>query len=233
VRGDGRVYQRKGSAIWWCAYYQRGKEIRESTGETSEKKALKFLQKRVREVENDRDGIKTFTGPRAERIKIACGIADPVVRKQSQCDCLICALERHLLLGGDKKKNLPVDGKLSRGENGILMRLHRDFAGELATSLTAGDVDPYIEGLLCDEEYAKASVNRIMQKLGQAYNLAIRQNRLPSDKKPHIRKLSEKDDVRQGFFERPEFLLVKAALPEYLQDFAHFRLCHRHAVWRD
>ena len=43
-----------------------------------------------------------------------------------------------------------------------------------------------------------------------------------SDNKPDIRKLSEKDNVRQGFFERPEFLLIKPALPEYLQDFAHF-----------
>ena len=70
------------------------------------------------------------------------------------------------------------------------------------------------------EEYAKASVNRINQKL--AHNLAIKRNRLPSDSKPYIRKLSEKDNVRQGFFERPDFLLVKAALPAYLQDFVHF-----------
>jgi len=131
-------------------------------------------------------------------------------------------LERHLLLGGDKKKKLPAHGKLSTQENGILKRLHRDFAGKLAMSLKAGDVDAYIERLLCDEKYAEASVKRIMQKLGQAYNLAIKRNRLPSDKKPDIRKLSEKDNVRQGFFERTEFLLIKVALPEYLQDFAHF-----------
>jgi len=110
---------------------------------------------------------------------------------------------------------------LSRGENGILKRLHRDSVGRLATRLTAGDVDAYIERPLKDEEYAKASVNRITRKLGLAYNLVIRQNRLPSDKKPHVRKLSEKDNVRQGFFERPDFLLIKAALPVYLQDFVY------------
>jgi integrase len=208
--------------VYWCAYYQRGKEIRESTGETTEKKALEYLKKRVREVANDRDGIKPFSGPQAERIKIACGVLDTAVRQHSNCGCLVCALERHLLLGGDKKKNLPVDGKLNRGENGILKRLHRDFAGRLATSLKAGEVDAYIERLLCDEDYAKATVNRITQKLAQAYNLAIKRNRLPSDSKPYIRKLSETDNVRQGFFERPEFLLIKAALPGYLQDFVHF-----------
>jgi hypothetical protein len=49
----------------------RGKEVRESTGETDERNAEKYLQRRVREVANDRDGIKAFTGPQAERIKVS------------------------------------------------------------------------------------------------------------------------------------------------------------------
>ena len=84
-----------------------------------------------------------------------------------------------MLLSGDEKK-LPVDGKLSTQETGILKRSHRGFAGKLATRLTANDVDAYIEKLLSDEEYAKASVNRITRKLTQGYNLVIRQNRLPN-----------------------------------------------------
>ena len=170
---------------------------------------------------NDRDGIKAFIGPQAERIKIACGVLDSAARQQSDCDSLLCALERHLLLGGDKKKP-STDGKLSTQENGILKRLHRNFAGDLAVRLKAGDVDAYIGKHLNDEGYAKATLNRIAQKLGQSYNLAIKQNRLTSNNKPDIRKLSEEDNVRQGFFERTEFLLIRAALPEYLQDFAHF-----------
>ena len=31
-------FQRKGSAFWWCAYYLRGKEYRESTGETDRRR---------------------------------------------------------------------------------------------------------------------------------------------------------------------------------------------------
>ena len=128
-----------------------------------------------------------------------------------------------MLLGGEKKKPRPlVNGvrKLSPQDYSTLKRLHQDFAGKLATRLTADDVDAYIEEQLSD--YAPSSVNRLTQYLGQAYNFAILRKRLTSDHKPDIRKLSEKDNVRQGFFERPEFLLLKANLPEYLQDFAHF-----------
>jgi len=221
MRGDGRVFSCQGSSVFWCAYMAKGKEVRESTGEQDPRKAEKFPKRRLREVENDREAIRQFIGPVAEKIVVACGVAAPAERK-ANCECLLCGLERHLLLGGDKKKQMPVNGKLSTQENGIIKRLQRDFAGTLAIRLTANQVDSYIERLLVDEEYAKASVNRITQKLGQAYNLAIRRNRLSSDHKPDIRQLSEKDNVRQGFFEPSEFLLLKPALPEYLQDFAHF-----------
>jgi hypothetical protein len=39
MRGNGRIFQRKGSAFLWCAYYLRGKEYRESTGETNHNSA--------------------------------------------------------------------------------------------------------------------------------------------------------------------------------------------------
>ena len=219
VRGEGRIFRRRRSPFWWCEYYLHGEEFRESTKETDEKRALKYLKRRLKEVGADQIGARRFVGPRAERIKIACEVTDPAARKQNDCDCLACALERHLLLGGKKKKPR-LDGKLSPQDYSILKRLHQDFAGKLATRIGADDVDAYIEDQL--SEYAPSSVNRVTQYLGQAYNLAITRKRLVSDNKPDIRKLSEKDNVRQGFFERPEFLLVKPALPEYLQDLAHF-----------
>lgn len=43
MRGDGRIFKRSGSSFYWCAYYLRGKQYRESTGETDEVKAQKFL----------------------------------------------------------------------------------------------------------------------------------------------------------------------------------------------
>jgi integrase len=45
---------------------------------------------------------------------------------------------------------------------------------------------------------------------------------------PHIRRLPE-SNVRQGFFEKPEFEAVVIHLPEYLQDFSRFAFI---TAWR-
>src|SRR5437763_842795 len=42
-RGDGRIFARKGTKLLWCQYSLRGKQYRESTGETDEQKAGKYL----------------------------------------------------------------------------------------------------------------------------------------------------------------------------------------------
>lgn len=71
MRGTGRIFQRKGSALLWCAYYLIGKEYRESTGETEPGKAEKFLKRRIKEVGADQIGAKAFVGPQQERVKIS------------------------------------------------------------------------------------------------------------------------------------------------------------------
>src|SRR6516162_3411619 len=50
--------KRKGSTLLWCAYYLRGKEYRESTGETDPNKAEKYLKRRLKEVGADQIGAK-------------------------------------------------------------------------------------------------------------------------------------------------------------------------------
>jgi hypothetical protein len=70
VRGDGRLYKHPSSKFWWCAFYLRGKQIRQSTGETDEKQAKKFLKRKIREIENDKEGIKRFSYPQQERVTV-------------------------------------------------------------------------------------------------------------------------------------------------------------------
>ena len=59
------------AAAFYGAYYLRGKEFRESTGETDPNKAEKFLKRRLKEVGADQIGAKAFVGPQQERVKIS------------------------------------------------------------------------------------------------------------------------------------------------------------------
>src|SRR5947209_3317594 len=70
MRGNGRIFRRKGSVYLWCAYYLRGKEYRESTGTADQKKAEKFLQRRLKEVGADQIGAKPFGGPQQDRLTV-------------------------------------------------------------------------------------------------------------------------------------------------------------------
>ena len=208
MRGQGRIFQRKGGSVYWCAYYLRGKEFRESTGTADRDKAEKFLKRRLREVGADVIGAKPFMGPQAERIKVSCGVLTEDQRK-ADCDCLCCALERDFRL-----REIASPANLSH-----LKHVRAGFALQRAASLTADQIDSYIERRLSDGA-APASVNRATQMLGQAFNFAVQQRRLSST--PYIRHLSEAGNVRQGFFGEAEFERLVSHLPADLQDFARF-----------
>jgi len=97
---------------------------------------------------------------------------------------------------------------------------------ERAVELTPESVDRYIQGAR-GAGSADASNNRGTQLLRQAFRLAVERQRLSSA--PKIRHLSEKDNVRQGFFEQADFEAVVSFLPLYLRDFARFSYC---SGWR-
>ena len=61
MRGLGRIYKR--GAVWWIAYYHRGKEHRESTESDRETVAKKLLKKRLGEI-----GMGKLVGPVEERV---------------------------------------------------------------------------------------------------------------------------------------------------------------------
>ena len=203
-RGDGRIFRRKGSAFWWAAYYLRGKEYRESTGETEENKAQKFLGRKLKEVHADQIGAKPFVGPQQERIKVSD---------------LLNALEADYRLRGKESPQFKAH-----------LRSVRDYFGDWrAVEVTAEAVDQFISELLAGDPdgsasekrpKAPATVNRSTQLLRQAYELAIKRRRLSNA--PFIRHLSEKGNTRIGFFDEGQFRQVLRHLPEYLQDFCLF-----------
>lgn len=205
MRGEGRIFRRRRSGFWWCEYYLHGKQFRESTKETDEKKAWKYLERRLDEVGADRIGAKKFVGPQAERILVSCGITELWDRKPN-CDCLCCALERDYRLRD----------KASAQNLSNLKRLRTDFALKKASALSADNVDSYIEGRISEGD-APASVNRVTQLLRQSFNLATQRKRLASA--PFIRRLSEAGNVRRGYSSEAEVRCIVEHLPEYLRDF--------------
>src|SRR5712691_10362418 len=87
MRSDGRTFLR--GETFWIAYFAPGqngnvREIRESSHSKRESDAKKLLRQRVREVGNDRAGIRRFQGPAGERITVAELIDDLLVEYETQ-----------------------------------------------------------------------------------------------------------------------------------------------------
>ena len=103
----------------------------------------------------------------------------------------------------------------------------RAFFKEIpAADITERKIDLYIKYRL-KLGRSRTTVNRELQLLGQALRLAKRKKLLKEV--PHIEKFSEKDNARQGFFEREEFETIVGFLPDYLKDLTRFAY---HTGWR-
>jgi integrase len=95
-----------------------------------------------------------------------------------------------------------------------------------AADMTERKIDLYVKHRL-KLGRSRTTINRELQLMGQALRLAKRK-RLIQDV-PHIEKFSEKDNARQGFFEREEFETIVGLLPDYLKDLLRFAY---HTGWR-
>ncbi len=191
-RGRGRIFKR--GTIYSCAYYLRGKEYRQSTGETDEKKAEKFLNRKLKEVGADQINAKPFIGPQQERIRVSE---------------LLDALEADYQLRGKDSAQFKSNLKYTR----------EYFGAWRAIEVSAEAVDRYITERLA-EKAQPATVNRRTQLLKQAFRLAMDNKRLSSI--PRIRHLPERGNERQGFFAEAQFRSVVENLPEHLRDFVLF-----------
>ena len=64
MRGDGRIFQRKGSERYWIAYYVDGREVRESAGRTPAE-ARTLLRERQSQLHRDE-----YVGATHERLTV-------------------------------------------------------------------------------------------------------------------------------------------------------------------
>lgn len=192
MKSEGRIFLR--GQYYWMAYYNRGREYRESTEETDEKKAEKALKVRLREVGADKLGFHAFVGPRQKRFGV---------------DEMLDALEKDYKLRGVNSPQLASH-----------LRSVREYFGTMrAIDVTPEGVDEYIEERL-KSGARPATINRSTQLFNQAFQMAVERKHLSHA--PKVRRLSEKGNERKGFFSEPEFRAVVERLPTYLQDVALF-----------
>ncbi len=193
MRGDGAVFKHPRSKFLWIRYSHRGKLYRETTGTVDPKKAAKLLKQKLAGIAADKHGIAEF-----------------VPNSQLRVRDLLDALE--------------ADYKLREVRSVPQVQAHRKPLLEILGGIRAQDlgseaIDRYIEKRL-QAGKAKATVNRETRILGQAFRLAIQRKKLRTA--PIIRRLSEKGNRREGFFEANEFEAVLSNLPDYLNGFTHF-----------
>jgi integrase len=189
-------------------FFLHGRKHRESTGVTDEGKARGILRKRLKEVHSAELTGATFESVRMRRVSVS-----------DLCDAL--------------QSDLTLRGKWSSQTRSHLKRVRDDFGDLLGHAVTPERVDKYIEGRLASKGSPKdnvisgnrpASINRTLQLLGQAFNLAVKRGTLA--RAPYIRKLSEADNVRQGFFSEAQIKSVLANLPDDgLRDFVDWAAC--------
>ncbi len=188
MRGDGRIYLRGGT--YWIAYYGPGanghaREIRESSYSTRESDAKKLLRDRLREVGNDRAGVRRFQGPAAERLLV-----------KSLIDALLAEYER------ENVKSL-------RHMKYRAERIAEFFGFRRVAAITPDLVREYISERR-SEGAATATVNRELALLKRAFNLANEEQKLAI--RPYVPMAGAEDNVRRGFFEPTDVDRIAAHL---------------------
>ena len=194
----GMLYQR--GRTWWIKYYFNGEPVRESS-----KSELKMV---ARELLKQREG------------DISQGKLPGIYFEKATFDGLAA--------------DFLADYKLS-GKDVVLAELNirhlADFFGGLkAKDITTPRIREYTERRLEQEKRTKpgikktpanATVNRELAALKRLLNMGAKQTPPAVDRGPHIC-MSKERNVRTGFFDHGEFLLLRDAMPEHLKGLVTF-----------
>jgi integrase len=157
----------------------------------TEAEARRLLRKRLREIAGDR-----FVGPAEERVTVSELLDDLIVHLRNKGAKAVASFASHL-------KPVRAFFSLRRAVEVTTAMLERYTADRLA----AGK--------------ARATVNRELGAVRQAFNLAAKRKPPKLSRGPFVPMLNE-DNARQGFFERGEFEAVCANLPPHVAEIARF-----------
>jgi len=188
IRVEKNIYRRKGSPYLWIQYSADGKRHRESTKTDKITDARRLLKQREGEA-------MAGKAPALKHVKFE-DMVDLIVK-----DYKI-----------NKKKSI---GRLDNS----IGHLKEYFGGMKAGKIRPSDIDDYVDMRL-EEDAMNATINRELCALRRMGNLAAEKELI--HKFPKIKMLKEVDkegkpNTRTGFFEHPEFLDLRNALPDYMK----------------
>jgi integrase len=200
ARGDGWIFQR--GRIFHIGYYVNGESFRESTRQTDEAKAKKFLKQRMDEKGADRIGAKRFIGPKQERVTVNTILDDLVADYK---------------LGGKRQIAREISPQMKSG----IKRLRKHFGVMRAMQVSRRHVLDFV-ATLRSEGKQNATVNRFLQLLSQAFKVAAAADPPVISRTLTVPKLDESNNVRKGKFSESESAAIFASLPDYMADVARF-----------
>lgn len=166
--------------------------------------------KRIREStqQGDKETAKTLMGAERSRLaRVDAGLESPEPKPQAKSATVGDLLD-------ELKHSYERDGKAS-AKNLSTIELARTAFGKIkAADLAKEHLESYIRDRV-EKGRRNSTINRVTELLRRAYKVA---ELTP----PKMRHLSEKDNVRKGFFSNEEFRRVYAQLPADIRDFALF-----------
>ncbi len=215
MRGTGRTFKRPNTAAVWIAYCHNGREIRESSHSADPKVAEKLLKQRLAEIGADRMGARAFVGPAGERVTFE--------------DLAAAYLEDYQVRGLRSR-----DTAASR-----VAHLRRTFGLDRAVDITSTRLRHYQAARLAEGAEA-GTINRELAALHRMFQLAVTAGVFMLTPRQTFPARLEENPPRQGFFEHPEYLAIRAHLPPDYQDvldFAYYTGWRRQEIvrlaWRE
>ena len=174
-KGDGCVFRRPDSPVWWIKYSRNGKVYRESTRTDSEDKAGKVLRKRLGEIVTG-----TFIGPQTERVRVS-------------------------ELAEDFLREYRINGRKSLDDVTTRWNAHlKPFFGVLrAVDVTTQLLARYVDSRQ-QQGGSNATVNRELAALKRMYRLGHQSTPPKVFRLPNFPKLKE-NNIRKGFLDDAQF----------------------------
>lgn len=191
MKGNGSVFKR--GQLWWIAYYENGKERRESSRSRERKEAVKLLRQRLGEV--------------------AFGVTPSVAPKQKKARSAMMQDLFDLL-----EQNHRLNNRTSKITGTCLRRLRRRFTGYTVQACTSLAITNFMATIQRAGRKAE-TINREIAVLRTALRLGYRHDLV--SRVPAI-KLMPQLAVRNEFFSRDEINALMPRLPEYLRDVVLF-----------